>query len=247
MSKAPAFQFYPADYQRDTRVLTAAAKGVWMDVLCTLWWTPEYVRQKTMTLDEWSRTCGVTNSEFSAILEQFERHSICDIQRNSNGEVTLQSRRMLKDDPEREKNRKRQAKFKAKRKKQYDGNGEITPKSQCSSSSSSSSVTKVTLSGEGDETYQILHEEPALSGMSYEQDLQARRSAGFKINDPNLVELARQAVGEAMLMGELDHPAAWWRRFLERTRAGSSPVGVEKKEPPSKIVRTDEEAQRAKP
>jgi uncharacterized protein YdaU (DUF1376 family) len=232
MSRAPAFQFYPADYQRDTRVLTAAGKGVWMDVLCTLWWTPENVRQKTMTAEEWSRTCGVTVDEFCSVLDQFERHAICDVKRNGNGEVTLKSRRMLKDDPEREKNRKRKAKFDALKKKERSGNAMVTDKSQHSSSSSSSSVTKVTLSSEGDSIHQILKQSEVLSGITYEQDLEARRAAGFDLKDPRLAELANTAVREALLMGDLDHPAMWWRRMLERSRAGSSP-GSEKKEPPA--------------
>jgi hypothetical protein len=103
------------------------------------------------------------------------------------------------------------------------------------------------LSREGDSIHQILKQSEVLSGINYEQDLGARRAAGFDMKDPRRVELAEAAVREALLMGDLDHPAMWWRRLLERSRAGSSPDQGQKKEPPAKIVRTDEAAQRAKP
>ena len=36
MTKRPAFQFYPGDWLRDTglRSCSAAARGLWMDILC---------------------------------------------------------------------------------------------------------------------------------------------------------------------------------------------------------------------
>lgn len=42
MSKAPAFQFYPGDWQRDTglQMLDHEHKGVWIDLLCFMWHSP---------------------------------------------------------------------------------------------------------------------------------------------------------------------------------------------------------------
>jgi len=94
--------------------------------------------------------------------------------------------------------------------------------------------------GEGDQVYQILKTSETLSGLTYEQDLTARRAAGFAMKDPDLVDLARAAVRDACLMGELDHPAMWWRRQLERSRSGSSTDQGQKKEPPSRKCRPDE-------
>jgi hypothetical protein len=207
-----------------------------MDVLCVLWWTEPRIRQKKLPPDDWARVLSVHKDEFISAISEFERHDICDVERNSNGEVTLMSRRMVRDDFEREKSRKRKAKHDAKRKQERISNADVTDLSRLSSSSSSSSVTKVTLSSEGDSVYKILVSEPALSGMTYEQDLAARRSAGFAIKNPALTELAETAITEAMLMGDLDHPAAWWRRFLERSRAGSSPDKSQKKEAPARHV-----------
>jgi len=233
--KNPAFQFYPLDYTRDTRVLTTVARGVWVEVLCALWWTEPGVRSKKLSIPDWSRLCCVQESEFSDAISQFERHNICDLERHGNGDVTLTSRRMVKDDVLRADSRKRKAKFDAKKKKEHNGNAPVTDKSQRSSSSSSSSVTKVTLSGEGDLVHEILQTSEVLRRISYEQDLEARRASGVALHDARLPALANKALGEALLMGDLDHPAQWWRRFIERevNPVASSSSGLQKKESPA--------------
>jgi hypothetical protein len=62
----------------------------------------------------------------------------------------------------------------------------------------------------------ILGNSEVLQAISYEQDLVARKTAGVKLNDPRLPAIADKALGEALLMGDLDHPAKWWQRFIER-------------------------------
>lgn len=233
--KSPAFQFYPNDHFRDTRVLTPEARGIWMDVLCVLWWTKPGVRKKTLPTADWERLLSVSSSEFERAISDFERHDICDVSRDSHGDVTLMSRRMIRDDKKRAEDAKRKKKQRNKDDVAGIDHEDVTDLSRRSSSSSSSSVTKVTLSSDGDSVHQILVSEPALAAMTYEQDLAARRAAGFAIKNPALMELAETAITEAMLMGDLDHPAAWWRRFLERSRAGSSPES-EKKIPPPRHV-----------
>lgn len=43
MSKQPAFQFYPGDWQKDTalRCCSAAARGIWIDLLCMMYEAPQ--------------------------------------------------------------------------------------------------------------------------------------------------------------------------------------------------------------
>ena len=41
MAELPYMQFYPTDWLADTRMLTASAKGVWIDTLADLWSAPE--------------------------------------------------------------------------------------------------------------------------------------------------------------------------------------------------------------
>jgi len=232
MSKNPAFQFYVNDYFRDTRILTEAARGVWMDVLCILWWTAPGVRKKTLPSDDWSRLLSCDVGVFDDAVSQFERHNICDVIREGNGDVTLLSRRMLRDDEYRENTRDRVAKSRRKKRGNADGNASVTPKLQRSSSSSSSSVTKVTLSepgaqGGGDVVHSLLVSEGNLSGLTLDQDLKARMAAGVKIDDRRLVGWAEEAARDAALMREVDHPGAFWRKQIEKKlAAGAEDSGV---------------------
>lgn len=117
-------------------------------------------------------------------------------------------------------------------------------KSRGSVSVSVSESVSVSLPREGDSVYQILVEVPSLSGMSYEQDLAARRAAGFAIRDEKLMGLACEAARDAVIMGDLDHPAAWWRKFLEKSQSASLVQNSQKKEspPPKHIDLVNEEA-----
>jgi len=105
--KLPYMQFYPGDYIRDTRGLSAEAKGVWMDALCFMWDAPERGVLRN-TPDGFARMFGISVDAFDAVLMQFDVNIICDINRDSNGIVTLESRRMIKDEGTRVNNRIRQ-------------------------------------------------------------------------------------------------------------------------------------------
>ena len=39
--RSPAFQFYPDDYMRDTRILSLQGRGAWTDLLCIMWFSQE--------------------------------------------------------------------------------------------------------------------------------------------------------------------------------------------------------------
>ena len=72
-----------------------------------------------------------------------------------------------------------------------------------------------------DDVHLFLMSVEALRGMTYEQDLRARMKAGYDIHDPKLEELARRAADDAVIMGNLDHPAAWWAKFLEKNKTAA--------------------------
>ena len=105
--KLPFMKFFPGDYIRDTRGLSADAKGVWMDALCFMWDAPERGVLRN-TPDGFARMFGITVDAFDAVLMQFDVNIICDIIRDNNGIVTLESRRMIKDEGTRVNNRIRQ-------------------------------------------------------------------------------------------------------------------------------------------
>lgn len=100
MAKLPYIQFFPADYLRDTRCLSLAARGVWMDVLCTLWNAPKR-GQKTLTLEGWAGEVGKPESEVSALLLDLESNGIGKFIHETDGKLTIISRRMIRDERER--------------------------------------------------------------------------------------------------------------------------------------------------
>ena len=93
MSKLPYMQFYPSDYLIDTAVLSLAAQGAWMRILCALH-ASEMRGTKTWRLDVWARYIGVTPDVTSQILQEISESGVGNVE-EANGNVTLTNRRML--------------------------------------------------------------------------------------------------------------------------------------------------------
>lgn len=119
--KLPWFQFYPADWVNDTRMLDLQSKGAWFEIINAMWNAPNR-GVISGTLEEFSLLLGCYIDVTTVILDRFERQNICDFYRDGNGVVTLKCRRMIREEAEREHNRERVAKF---RKKQS-CNGDVT-------------------------------------------------------------------------------------------------------------------------
>jgi uncharacterized protein YdaU (DUF1376 family) len=123
--KLPFFQMYPADFMRDTRALSLAAKGGWIDVLCVL---HSSSTRGTMTLPVvgWARVMGATVDQAAAVITELDGMRIADVDRASNGDVTLSSRRMLRDYITREQTRLRVQRHREKEACNATGNGPET-------------------------------------------------------------------------------------------------------------------------
>jgi uncharacterized protein YdaU (DUF1376 family) len=104
--KLPFFQFYPADYQRDTRALSLAAKGGWVDVLCMLHGSSTR-GSMTLPVVGWARVMGATVDQAEAIISELGSINVADVIRRENGDVTLESRRMKRETITREQTRLR--------------------------------------------------------------------------------------------------------------------------------------------
>ncbi len=150
MGKMPAFQFYPGDWIQDTRMLTAATRGIWIDMLCAMW-RSEVRGTISGTVEELSRLCACSQQEMMVAIKELGLHNIADFVTcnanvtDCNSIVTVSNRRMVRDEKERAATRKRVKRF---RNGQCtdDGNANVTPSSSSSSSSSSSKIIKDTLS-----------------------------------------------------------------------------------------------------
>jgi len=136
MSKAPAFQFYVRDWLSDPQLKMAShqSKGIWIDMLCYMWESPE--RGELSGNDsEFCRLLGVDNSQLNQFFDENNRLNFASVT-VSNGKITVQNRRMLRDEKERKNNAVRQARFKSNAKDNGKGNKKVTPPSSSSSSSS---------------------------------------------------------------------------------------------------------------
>ena len=106
MGKLFWFQFFPADWKRDTRCLSPSTRGIWIDLLCTLW--PLGIR--TMPESNWCRELSVTEAEFQGAIHELESFEVALITRKNNRDVTVECRRMARDAKAREYTRLRVSK-----------------------------------------------------------------------------------------------------------------------------------------
>lgn len=127
---APSFPFYPADWIRDTRLLSPAAKGVWADTLCAMHWSRPRGRM-TSSMVGWARLWGTTVDHAGELLNELVTHTICDSETRDDGNVTLVNRRMAREEAAKESARSRVERFRKKR----SGNAPVTESNSLPSSS----------------------------------------------------------------------------------------------------------------
>jgi hypothetical protein len=102
--KRPSFQFYPADWLRDTalRTCTVGARGLWIDMICYMHEGNPYgtlkVGNKVILPPNLAVMVGATLQEVEGWLQELETAGVFD--RGENGEIC--SRRMIRDEKIRE-------------------------------------------------------------------------------------------------------------------------------------------------
>jgi len=136
--RAPAFQFYPGDWARDPQLqmATMSTQGVWINLLCKMW---DSVNRGILvgTEAQFHKLIGCSEAEFSQFLEENKTLKFATVT-ISNTIVTVQNRRMVRDEKERNSNALRQKAYR----KSSKSNGKVTPPSSTSSSSSTSPSIK---------------------------------------------------------------------------------------------------------
>lgn len=138
MSKAPAFQFYPADWRKDPalQMCGMVTQGIWINLLCVMWEQPE--RGKISgDLGQFCRLLGCSKDEFEIFLRENETQNFATVT-FCNEIVTVINRRMYKEDRERKANHKRVLRHRAKNEMplKRESNALVTSLSSSSSSSS---------------------------------------------------------------------------------------------------------------
>ena len=102
--KRPAFQFYPADWLRDTALRTCSceARGLWMDMICYMHEGNPYghlkVNQKVILPANLASMAGVNLEQILRLLDELEEAGV--FSRDEEG--CIFSRRMIKDEKLRE-------------------------------------------------------------------------------------------------------------------------------------------------
>jgi len=131
MAKPPAFQWYPNDYIRDTRILSLAARGAWADMLNFMWYAPER-GSLSGTYEQLARQLSCSIPEIQNILDELSVTKTADVT-ICNNLVTVINRRMYRDERERKLTRLRVQKHRSV-KCNADSNGTETRVSSSSSS-----------------------------------------------------------------------------------------------------------------
>lgn len=96
MAKLPYMQFYPADYLRDTRCLSLAARGGWIDILCALWNAPKRGR-RTLSIEGWAGEIGKGIEETNRVISELRENEIGKISDEPDGKITIMSSRMVRE------------------------------------------------------------------------------------------------------------------------------------------------------
>jgi hypothetical protein len=98
--KRPAFQFYPADWRKDTALQSCslAARGLWHEMLCLMHECEPYghmaVNGKPMKAAQIARLVGVTDREYKKLLCELEDAGVY----STTEDGCIYSRRMVKDE-----------------------------------------------------------------------------------------------------------------------------------------------------
>lgn len=119
MPKLPYTQFYVADWLSDTAPLSAQARGVWIDLICFLW-RAEPRGRLSYPREVWLRILRLDDLVFDVVLEELTAFRICNI--TCNDLVTIESRRIVREEKKRENNRMRVEKWRHNK----DGNASVT-------------------------------------------------------------------------------------------------------------------------
>lgn len=100
MAKRPAFQFYPADWRKDTALqgCSLLARGLWHEMLCLMHECEPYghlsVNGKPMKPSQIARLVGITEKEYGRLLEELFDAGVPS--RTEDG--CIYSRRMVRDE-----------------------------------------------------------------------------------------------------------------------------------------------------
>lgn len=102
-------QFYPADWMNDTMILSAEARGCWINLLCLMWNAPKR-GEWTGTFEEFGRVTGTPWEHAPRLINELAKVATVT---KRDIEVTLHNRRMLREDLDYKDHANRQKRYRA--------------------------------------------------------------------------------------------------------------------------------------
>lgn len=97
MAELPYMQFFPADYLRDTEILSLSAQGGWMRMLCSMW-HPSRRGVLGLRLQAMARLLHASEQTTKSIIDEIEDCGVGQVEWSDDGErVTVTCRRMVRD------------------------------------------------------------------------------------------------------------------------------------------------------
>jgi uncharacterized protein YdaU (DUF1376 family) len=91
------FRFFHDDWRRDTRPLSFAAKGAWIEWMAYAWSIPSSSTESKIA--DLARILGSNLREMQKVIAEWEQHRICDIERLHGNVIRITCRRMERDIP----------------------------------------------------------------------------------------------------------------------------------------------------
>ena len=99
-AKYPFMQFYPSDWIADTRMLTLAARGAWLELILAM-----HLHGRTDSVsgtpESLARLIGCSGSEIMPILDELQNNSVAVVSRDCHGNVTVTCRRLQREQHQR--------------------------------------------------------------------------------------------------------------------------------------------------
>lgn len=97
MAELPYMQFFPADYLRDTEILSLSAQGGWMRMLCSMW-HPSRRGVLSLRLQAMARLLHASEQTTKSIMEEIEECDVGRVEWSGDGDrVTITCRRIVRD------------------------------------------------------------------------------------------------------------------------------------------------------
>ena len=101
MANNKPLEFYPADWNADTRILSLAARGAWLELIAAM-----HVSGRTSSvsgsMERLSGLVGCSVQELKDVLAELEKQDIAEVSRECHGDVTITCRRFRREKIERE-------------------------------------------------------------------------------------------------------------------------------------------------